>query len=94
MSYDYDPEAIYQEADILQAEYEAEARRYAALEAQGICTHGSWLGRGDGNGPLPGGLYYPEQEDLQGTEVRCTAGCGQVFASDEEIHAEHAGFGS
>lgn len=34
------------EADMLQAQYEAEARQISALHAQGICTHGSRLGGG------------------------------------------------
>lgn len=35
----YDPEAVIQEADLLMAEYAAEARHLARLEAKGICVH-------------------------------------------------------
>lgn len=92
MSFYYDEElpAGYQEADLQMAEYQDEARRHAALRAQGICTHSSWIGKDhDGNGPLPGGDYYPEQAGLKPGEQRCTAGCGAVFASEEAIHRAH-----
>jgi hypothetical protein len=49
MSYlDHDPElpAGYQEADILQAEYEAQGRAAAADRRRGICHHGWTLGGG------------------------------------------------
>lgn len=40
----YDPEvpAGYQDADLLQAQYEEESREAARLHRQGICTHG-WM---------------------------------------------------
>ena len=43
----YDPEvpAGYQEADLLQAQYEAESRQYRRDIANGICHHSSQLGR-------------------------------------------------
>lgn len=43
----YDPEvpAGFQEADILQAQYEEEGRRLARDRKRGICHHGSQLGR-------------------------------------------------
>jgi len=48
--YDHDPEvpAGFQEADFLQAQYEEEGRRIAALTRQGVCTHGWLLGPGNG----------------------------------------------
>lgn len=51
MSLDYDPEvpAGYQEADLLQAHYEEEGRRIAALNRRGVCNHGWMLGRGNVN---------------------------------------------
>jgi hypothetical protein len=46
--FNYDPEvpAGFQDADIEQAHYEAEARESARLRREGICTHGSGLCRG------------------------------------------------
>jgi hypothetical protein len=43
--YYYDEEAVYQDADILQAQYEAEGRALDRDRAKGICHHGSRLGR-------------------------------------------------
>lgn len=40
----YDPEAVYQEADILQAQYEDESAKIRAYEKSGGCTHGSSQG--------------------------------------------------
>lgn len=79
MSFGYDPEAIYQDADILQAEYEAEGNRIAALERAGICTHSHRVGLG-----TDGKAHYPEAEGLTGKQVRCL-GCGEVFESSEAI---------
>lgn len=78
----YDPEAIYQDADIEQASYEREARHIEHLEAQGICVHGGWVGRSK-----TGEIYYPEQRDLVGDEVVCRS-CGKKFPSDDAILAE------
>lgn len=49
MIYEHDPDvpAGFQEADILQAQYEAEGRRLAELHRRGVCTHGWMLGRGN-----------------------------------------------
>jgi len=89
MMYDYyDEEATIQEADILQAQYERESAEYAALKRRGICTHQSGVGVGDGKGSLEGGAYYAEQVGLTGTQVRCTDGCGRVFASSEEMEQD------
>lgn len=51
-TFGFDPEAIYQDADIEQAEYEQEARGIAAQKRRGICAHG-WM-RGVGSGGWPG----------------------------------------
>jgi hypothetical protein len=74
----YDPEAVYQDADILQAQYEAEGNRLAALQRKGICTHGHVIGKS-----RPNQEYYYEQLFMAVGEVTCT-GCGYVFASDDE----------
>jgi hypothetical protein len=74
---DYDDPGTYSDADIEQAEMEAEGRRLAALRRQGICTHGSVVGYHDP--PI-----YPEQEGLKPGQERCTAGCGRVFDSDDD----------
>lgn len=82
--YDYDEElpAGYQEADLLQRQYEQESREFSKMQAAGFCMHNSWVGL-----PSDGPSIYPEQEGLTGSQVRCTAGCGQVFESDEAIVA-------
>lgn len=41
----YDPEAVYQDADLLQAQYEQESADAAADRKRGICNHGWRLGR-------------------------------------------------
>lgn len=82
MSFGYDPEAVIQDADIEMAQYEAEARRLRRLESQGICTHQGVQGRGDGKGPLPGGLYRESQRDIPKGHLKCH-GCGTLFESDE-----------
>lgn len=74
----YDPEAIYQDADIEQAAFEAESARIAALERAGICTHGGVVGLGS-----DGKAHYPEAEGLTGEQVRCWD-CGRVFESRED----------
>jgi hypothetical protein len=50
-SFSYDPEvpAGCQDADLLQAQYEAESARAAADRKRGICHHSWQLGRGDGS---------------------------------------------
>lgn len=80
----YDEEAIYQDDDILQAQYEAESAEYDRLRRAGWCVHSALLGKGDGKGPLEGGAYYPEQAGLTGDQQVCLEGCGTVFASFEE----------
>lgn len=74
----------YQDADILQAQYEAESAEYARLRDEGWCSHSALLGKGDGRGPLEGGAYYPEQIGLTGDQQKCWNGCGTVFGSFEE----------
>lgn len=60
----YDEEAIYQEADILQAQYEEESARMVADEKRGICHHSARFGYR----PEP---LYPEQEGLVYGQSRC-----------------------
>lgn len=81
----YDEEAIYQEDDILQAQYEGESRDFWAMKDKGYCMHES--GVGYAINPETGKVYYPEQEGLTGTQQRCTAGCGQVFESIEALYS-------
>jgi hypothetical protein len=73
----YDEEAVYQEADLLQAQYEAESAEFVRLQRLGYCQHNSWVGL-----PDDGTIYYDEQIGLVGDQVRCTAGCGQVFENN------------
>lgn len=44
--YGYDEEAVYQDADILQAQYEEESAAAAAAKRRGECQHGWQLGHG------------------------------------------------
>lgn len=75
----YDEEAIYQDADIEQAEYEYEAARLSALRRSGTCTHDGVVGLS-----AEGRAFYPEAVGLVGTQVKCTEGCGRVFEDFEE----------
>jgi len=72
----YDEEAVYQDADILQAQYEQESRAIRARRNAGVCCHQSAVGYV--NPPI-----YPEQEGLLPGQIRCTEGCGTVFDSDQ-----------
>lgn len=86
MTFGYDEEAVFQDADIEMAELTREANRLARLEAQGICTHQGVQGRGDGKGPLPGGLYRESQRDIPVGHLKCH-GCGELFNSDKAWYA-------
>ena len=44
--------AGYRDADIEQAEFEAEGRRESQLRKRGICTHGWYQGQPNGNDGL------------------------------------------
>lgn len=83
----YDEESVIQDDDILMAEFAEEARRLQYLEKQGICVHGSAVGLPDN-----GMIYYPEQVGLKRGQVRCTAGCGQVFDSEEDWDCARSSF--
>ncbi len=85
MSYGYDEEAIYQDADIEQAQLEEAGNRIHDLNKRGVCTHEGWVGRSK-----TGESIYPEQDVLIGDEVRCTHGCGKLFASEEALLDERA----
>lgn len=74
----YDPEAVYQDADIEQAEWEAEGRALHAAQKAGRCCHTSTVGYSGRS------ARRPEQEGLRIGQQRCTEGCGRVFDSDEE----------
>lgn len=76
----YDEEAIYQDADIEQMQYEAESRELRALRRAGYCSHQSGVGL-----PESGEIFYPEQVGLKPGQQRCTDGCGTVFDSLEEL---------
>lgn len=73
----YDEEAIYQDADIEQWEMEQAGAAIAAARKAGRCAHQSVVGYL----PVP---VYPEQEGLRPGEQKCTDGCGEVFASDQD----------
>lgn len=74
----YDPEAIYQDADIEKWEMEQVGNAIHKLEAAGICTHQSAVGVS-----ASGEIFYPEQVGLKRGQLRCH-GCKEVFDSDED----------
>lgn len=56
------------EADMQQAQYEAEGRQLSAMRRKGICTHGSFQGS------------HPEfAPDVPKGHMVCTAGCGGLW---------------
>ena len=79
MSY-YDPEAIYQDSDIEAAEMAEAGNAIAAAQARGVCCHMSAVGYRS----VP---VYTEQEGLKPGQMRCTDGCGEVFADEEDWNA-------
>lgn len=89
----YDPElpAGFQDADFEMRELEYEGNAIARGRKAGRCQHTSVVGLPTTlDGPLPGGLYYPEQEGLKPGQHRCTEGCGRVFENtDEWVEAMH-----
>lgn len=78
----YDEEAIYQDADIEQAQWGEQGRAVDAAQAAGRCCHLSAVGVS-----ASGEIFYPEQEGLVRGQLRCTEGCGATFESDEDWDA-------
>ena len=62
------------DADLEQAQFEAEGREIARQRQAGICPHSS------GYGYAGGQEYYPGQGALRPGQFRCTDICGQVIA--------------
>lgn len=77
MRYSYDPEAVYQDADVEMAEAAIIGNTIAALQKRGICCHNSAVSYRE----TP---VYPEQEGLKPGQYRCTDGCGTVFGNEED----------
>lgn len=87
----YDEEAVYQDADVLQAEYEAESAAFVAA-AKVACQHSSSV-----TVSASGEIFYPEQVGLVRGQHRCTGdrmesaafprGCGMVWTerSDDDV---------
>lgn len=73
----YDEEAVYQDADVEQAEFERAGNAIARARRAGRCTHQSSVGYIDP--PV-----YPEQVGLEPGQSRCTEGCNVVFNSDDD----------
>ncbi|GGX55953.1 hypothetical protein [Streptomyces chartreusis] len=71
------------DVDLIMAEMEATARRLAAHEEAGFCTHQMAVGC------IPEPVYQ-EQIGLEPGQLRCTAGCGTVFASEQAWDAAAA----
>jgi hypothetical protein len=91
VSFDYDPEvpAGYQDADILQRQYEEEGRALAADKRRGICHHGWLLGAGHSHtdeevlaereraGDFPQRNRNSHLHELQAGEALCLD-CGEI----------------
>lgn len=77
----YDDEAIYQDADIEQWEWEEAAAAIERGRAAGICQHQGVVGAP--RGEYEGKIFYPEQEGLVGEQLACTDGCGRVFEDND-----------
>jgi hypothetical protein len=65
------------DADLEMAEMAAAGNALHAARKAGRCVHAGAVGY------LPDPVY-PEQVGLKPGQLRCTDGCGQVFASDED----------
>ena len=81
--YDYDPEAVIQDADIELAELYRIGARVSYLRKKGICCHTSSVGVSS-----TGEIFYPEQVGLRPGQQKCTDICGRVFDSAEEMYAD------
>ena len=68
------------DVDLEMAEMSASAAVGHAARAAGRCAHWGAVGY------LPKPVY-PAQQGLRPGELRCTDGCGRVFASDEQWYA-------
>ena len=79
--YDYDPEAVIQDADLELAELHRIGRRVQRLREQGICCHSSSVGVS-----ATGEIFYPEQVGLKAGQQRCTDICKRTFDSVEEMY--------
>lgn len=75
--YYYDEEAMWQDADVEMAEARQIGAAIARQRAKGVCCHLSAVG-------YLAEPVYPEQIGLKPGQLRCTDGCGEVFASDED----------
>jgi hypothetical protein len=65
------------DADLLQAEMDAQGDAIARAWKAGRCTHGSTAG-------YMRQSPRPEQAGLKPGQSRCTAGCEAVFGSDQD----------
>lgn len=92
MSYDDFEMREWEDEAFQMREWEDEARRFAQLRTMGFCLHGSWLGIGDGKGPLKDGAYYPDQIGMTGRQVKCTEKCGVVFDSEADLFEDKVCF--
>ena len=80
MTFTYDEEAVYQDADFEMAEARNVGNAIARQEAKGVCCHQGVVG-------YLAEPVYPEQIGLSPGQVRCTDGCGAVFASEDDWFA-------
>jgi hypothetical protein len=78
--YYYDEEALYQDADVEMAEAREVGAAIARQRAKGVCCHLSAVG-------YLAKPVYETQIGLKPGQLRCTDGCGQVFADDDDYYA-------
>ena len=76
--FNYDEEAVIQDADFEMAHMIARGNYLARLERNGICIHDGVVGASDS-----GEIFYPEQVGLTGDQQKCWE-CGMVFESVED----------
>ena len=80
ISFQYDSEAVIQDADVFIEQQNNLYRLEKKAIQQGVCFHSSWLGLAD-----DGTIYYPEQKLLTDSEVICTDSCAQIFDTEEDL---------
>jgi hypothetical protein len=65
------------DADLEMAQMAEVGEQMRSQQARGICQHNSAV-------RYTPTIFYPEQIGLKPGQLRCTDGCGEVFADDED----------
>ncbi|MEO3978949.1 hypothetical protein [Streptomyces sp. CAU 1734] len=69
------------DADLEMAQMNADADAWHAVRDRGFCNHGSAVGYR--NPPV-----HEAQKPLKPGQLACTAGCGTIFADDDDWYAQ------